>query len=133
MLNYQQQLQQQQFIPQQQSSNPSFGMDSTMSTDDNSSRDFPETHKSMWAINHLCISERGKSLTRVADSMCVTKTSSSVLSESESSYRTRSLPAWGKTKQRPVSITADLEELYTKVSGLAGRDRPTSLTNPFGR
>lgn len=70
VLNYQQQMQQQQYIPQQQSSNPSFGMDSTMSTDDNSSRDFPETHKSMWAINHLCISERGKSPTRPNVPMC---------------------------------------------------------------
>uniref|UniRef100_A0A1B0CMP8 Uncharacterized protein n=1 Tax=Lutzomyia longipalpis TaxID=7200 RepID=A0A1B0CMP8_LUTLO len=59
----------------------------------------PETHKSMWAINPLY-------------------TSSSVLSESEeSSYRTRSLPSWGKgAKQRPVSTTDDLEELYAKVN-----------------
>lgn len=33
-------------------------------------------------------------------------------------YRTRSLPSWGKgNKQRPVSTTDDLEELYAKVSG----------------
>lgn len=32
-------------------------------------------------------------------------------------YRTRSLPSWGKgNKQRPVSTTDDLEELYAKVS-----------------
>ncbi|XP_059608221.1 uncharacterized protein LOC132256057 [Phlebotomus argentipes] len=59
----------------------------------------PDTHKSMWAINPLYAS-------------------SSVLSESEeSSYRTRSLPSWGKgAKQRPVSTTDDLEELYAKVN-----------------
>ncbi|GAB0086918.1 G-box-binding factor-like [Sergentomyia squamirostris] len=64
----------------------------------------PDTHKSMWAINPLYAS-------------------SSVLSESEESYRTRSLPhgpLWGKgAKQRPVStgvITDDLEELYAKVN-----------------
>lgn len=36
-------------------------------------------------------------------------------------YRTRSLPSWGKgNKQRPVSTTDDLEELYAKVSGGGG-------------
>lgn len=38
-----------------------------------------------------------------------------VLCESDPNYRTRSLPAWGKGKQRPVSTTDDLEELYAKV------------------
>lgn len=36
-------------------------------------------------------------------------------SESETSYRTRSLPAWGKIKQRPVTITDDIANLYVKV------------------
>lgn len=36
-------------------------------------------------------------------------------SESETSYRTRSLPAWGKVKQRPVTITDDIATLYVKV------------------
>lgn len=41
----------------------------------------------------------------------------SVLSDTDSAYRTRSLPAWGKgNKQRPVSTTDDLEELYAKVN-----------------
>lgn len=31
------------------------------------------------------------------------------------SYRTRSLPSWGKNKQRPLSNADDLEELYAKV------------------
>lgn len=58
----------------------------------------PEIHKSMWAVNPLYAS-------------------SSVLSESDASYRTRSLPSWGKGgKQRPVSTTDDLEELYAKVN-----------------
>lgn len=40
-----------------------------------------------------------------------------VLNETDSSYRTRSLPAWGKgSKQRPVSTTDDMEELYAKVN-----------------
>ena len=39
-----------------------------------------------------------------------------VINETDSAYRTRSLPAWGKVKQRPVSTTDDLEELYAKVS-----------------
>lgn len=32
------------------------------------------------------------------------------------SYRTRSLPSWGKNKQRPLSNADDLEELYAKVN-----------------
>lgn len=36
-------------------------------------------------------------------------------SETETSYRTRSLPAWGKLKQRPVTITDDIATLYVKV------------------
>lgn len=40
-----------------------------------------------------------------------------VLNETDSAYRTRSLPAWGKgSKQRPVSTADDIEELYAKVS-----------------
>lgn len=34
------------------------------------------------------------------------------------SYRTRSLPSWGKNKQRPLSNADDLEELYAKVGYL---------------
>lgn len=54
-------------------------------------------HKSMWAVNPLYASN-------------------SVLSDTDSAYRTRSLPAWGKTKPRPVSTADDLEELYAKVN-----------------
>ncbi|KFB42163.1 AGAP013535-PA-like protein [Anopheles sinensis] len=36
--------------------------------------------------------------------------------ETGTSYRTRSLPSWGKNKQRPLSNADDLEELYAKVN-----------------
>lgn len=36
-------------------------------------------------------------------------------SECEANYRTNSLPAWGKLKQRPVTINDDIATLYVKV------------------
>lgn len=57
----------------------------------------PETHKSMWAINPLYASN-------------------TVLSENDAAYKSRSLPSWGKSKQRPISTADDLEELYAKVN-----------------
>lgn len=82
-----------------------------------SSQNIPETHKSMWAIN---ASENGgflfvlfgTSITFFLFFKC------SVLNETDSAYRTRSLPVWGKFKPRPVSTTDDLEELYAKVRRL---------------
>lgn len=35
--------------------------------------------------------------------------------DTSTTYRTRSLPSWGKNKQRPLSNADDLEELYAKV------------------
>uniref|UniRef100_A0A182SI34 Uncharacterized protein n=2 Tax=Neocellia TaxID=44535 RepID=A0A182SI34_9DIPT len=37
-------------------------------------------------------------------------------SDTNTTYRTRSLPSWGKNKQRPLSNADDLEELYAKVN-----------------
>uniref|UniRef100_A0A182N6B9 Uncharacterized protein n=1 Tax=Anopheles dirus TaxID=7168 RepID=A0A182N6B9_9DIPT len=36
--------------------------------------------------------------------------------DTSTTYRTRSLPSWGKNKQRPLSNADDLEELYAKVN-----------------
>uniref|UniRef100_A0A182MQX8 Uncharacterized protein n=1 Tax=Anopheles culicifacies TaxID=139723 RepID=A0A182MQX8_9DIPT len=36
--------------------------------------------------------------------------------DTNTTYRTRSLPSWGKNKQRPLSNADDLEELYAKVN-----------------
>lgn len=58
----------------------------------------PETHKSMWAVNTMYDSSQESS-------------------DAQSSYRTRSLPSWGKNgKQRPASTIDDLEELYAQVN-----------------
>ncbi|XP_058824194.1 G-box-binding factor-like [Topomyia yanbarensis] len=77
-------------------------------------------HKSMWAINPLYASSGvindstsaggrggiGGDGRRDNDDDAVGSTS----------YRTRSLPSWGKNKQRPLSNADDLEELYAKVN-----------------
>lgn len=86
--------------PQMQSYPSNHASPNQISSNGNSHQNInhPEIHKSMWAVNPLYAS-------------------SSVLSESDASYRTRSLPSWGKGgKQRPVSTTDDLEELYAKVN-----------------
>ncbi|XP_058119537.1 homeobox protein 13-like isoform X3 [Anopheles coustani] len=61
-----------------------------------------QLHKSMWAINPL-----------YASSGVINDESEG---ETGTSYRTRSLPSWGKNKQRPLSNADDLEELYAKVN-----------------
>ncbi|XP_049531313.1 putative mediator of RNA polymerase II transcription subunit 26 isoform X1 [Anopheles darlingi] len=61
-----------------------------------------QMHKSMWAINPLYASSGVISDENEADT--------------STSYRTRSLPSWGKNKQRPLSNADDLEELYAKVN-----------------
>lgn len=83
-------------------------------------------HKSMWAINPLYASNSGKSGTTYFITILILIFHNSsytfqftVLSDTDSAYRTRSLPAWGKgNKQRPVSTTDDLEELYAKVKSI---------------
>ncbi|KAJ6645562.1 hypothetical protein Bhyg_00768, partial [Pseudolycoriella hygida] len=76
---------------------PSPSLYAMCSSGHGSAQNIPETYKSMWAINPLC-------------------TSNGVLNETDTSYRTRSLPAWGKgSKQRPVSTADDIEELYAKL------------------
>ncbi|XP_031629989.1 uncharacterized protein LOC116345082 [Contarinia nasturtii] len=85
MLNYQQ-------FP----SSSSCGVNSNASSfDDCSFQNIPETHKSMWVLNPLYAS-------------------TSAFSECEN-YRTRSLPAWGRIKQRPVT-TDDIANLYVKMN-----------------
>lgn len=59
----------------------------------------PETHKSMWAVNTFYDSNQD-----------INNDSQSI------NYRTRSLPSWGKGKQRPASSIDDLEELYAQVN-----------------
>ncbi|KAG4071844.1 hypothetical protein HA402_006005 [Bradysia odoriphaga] len=84
--------------PHQINQYPSQSLYAMCSSGHGSAQNIPETHKSMWAINPLC-------------------TSNGVLNETDSAYRTRSLPAWGKgSKQRPVSTADDIEELYAKVN-----------------
>ncbi|XP_035778913.1 probable serine/threonine-protein kinase DDB_G0280133 [Anopheles albimanus] len=61
-----------------------------------------QMHKSMWAINPLYASSGVISDENEGDT--------------STSYRTRSLPSWGKNKQRPLSNADDLEELYAKVN-----------------
>ncbi|XP_058454530.1 G-box-binding factor-like isoform X1 [Malaya genurostris] len=75
-------------------------------------------HKSMWAINPLyassgVISESSSAGGRVGGDGRHDNDDDGVGS---TSYRTRSLPSWGKNKQRPLSNADDLEELYTKVN-----------------
>ncbi|XP_062534420.1 G-box-binding factor-like isoform X2 [Armigeres subalbatus] len=64
-------------------------------------------HKSMWAINPLYASSGG-----------INDASGDGTDEDcgSTSYRTRSLPSWGKNKQRPLSNADDLDELYAKVN-----------------
>lgn len=84
----------------------------------------PDGHKSMWAINNLHSSNSGEFLTGEREKRSKEISLSNIrlflsgLSDMElAAYRTRSLPSWGKgNKQRPVSTTDDLEELYAKVS-----------------
>lgn len=58
----------------------------------------PETHKSMWTVNTMYDSSQDSN-------------------DTQSNYRTRSLPSWGKNgKQRPASTVDDLDELYAQVN-----------------
>ncbi|XP_058055612.1 G-box-binding factor-like [Anopheles bellator] len=61
-----------------------------------------QLHKSMWAINPLYASSGVMNDDHEGDT--------------STSYRTRSLPSWGKNRQRPLSNADDLEELYAKVN-----------------
>ncbi|XP_053680795.1 G-box-binding factor-like [Anopheles nili] len=61
-----------------------------------------QLHKSMWAINPLYASSGVINDDNEGDT--------------STTYRTRSLPSWGKNKQRPLSNADDLEELYAKVN-----------------
>ncbi|XP_052863166.1 G-box-binding factor-like [Anopheles cruzii] len=61
-----------------------------------------QLHKSMWAINPLYASSGVINDDNEGDT--------------STSYRTRSLPSWGKNRQRPLSNADDLEELYAKVN-----------------
>lgn len=55
----------------------------------------PDLYKSLWAVN--------------------TKNSEESLTNGDSQYKSRSLPAWGK-KQRPVSNSVDYDEVYIKTN-----------------
>ncbi|KAL1374094.1 hypothetical protein pipiens_018280, partial [Culex pipiens pipiens] len=79
-------------------------------------------HKSMWAINPLYASSGV-----ISDGLSGGSGGSGGGSgldgrgdageeAGSTSYRTRSLPSWGKNKQRPLSNADDLEELYAKVN-----------------
>lgn len=91
-----------------------------LSSNNSSSQHLPSDvhHKSMWAVNPLYASNSGRyhCVLWWNSYLLFCMHNSVVLNESDSAYRTRSLPAWGKFKQRPVSTTDDLEELYAKVS-----------------
>ncbi|XP_055607414.1 G-box-binding factor-like isoform X2 [Uranotaenia lowii] len=74
-------------------------------------------HKSMWAINPLyassgVIHDSGSSRGRGSGGFEDDDDDDS----GNTSYRTRSLPSWGKNKQRPLSNADDLDELYAKVN-----------------
>lgn len=79
----------------------------------------------MWVLNPLYASTSGTHFeNNLLYSSIVLKINSlndlqyyyAAFSESETSYRTRSLPAWGKGRQRPVTaITDDIATLYVKV------------------
>nr|XP_029730053.1 BMP-2-inducible protein kinase-like [Aedes albopictus]XP_029730057.1 BMP-2-inducible protein kinase-like [Aedes albopictus]XP_029730063.1 BMP-2-inducible protein kinase-like [Aedes albopictus]XP_029730067.1 BMP-2-inducible protein kinase-like [Aedes albopictus]XP_029730072.1 BMP-2-inducible protein kinase-like [Aedes albopictus]XP_029730078.1 BMP-2-inducible protein kinase-like [Aedes albopictus]XP_029730082.1 BMP-2-inducible protein kinase-like [Aedes albopictus]XP_029730084.1 BMP-2-indu len=68
-------------------------------------------HKSMWAINPLYASSGV-----INDSSTGGGGDGTDEDCGSTSYRTRSLPSWGKNKQRPLSNADDLEELYAKVN-----------------
>lgn len=110
MLNYQQ-------FP----SSSTCGVNSTASSfDDGSLQNIPDTHKSMWVLNPLYASTSGKnsnSQQPQSEFKLFHQIFSiwTAFSESETNYRTRSLPAWGKLKQRPITITDDIANLYIKV------------------
>lgn len=114
---------------QQYPSDSSCGINSnTTSVDDCSFHHLPETHKSMWAINPFYASNVGRFLTVFSRKLFTLYMNvqidwfrSNVFEialgecESSSNYRTRSLPAWGKIKQRPLSTADNIAELYAKV------------------
>ncbi|XP_021710957.1 probable basic-leucine zipper transcription factor P [Aedes aegypti] len=68
-------------------------------------------HKSMWAINPLYASSGV-----INDGSTGGGGDGTDEDCGSTSYRTRSLPSWGKNKQRPLSNADDLEELYAKVN-----------------
>lgn len=110
--------------PHQINQYPSHSLYAMCSSGHGSTQNIPETHKSMWAINPLCTSnggneknERHINLKYLNRWILFSSTLFTVLNDTDNAYRTRSLPAWGKgSKQRPVSTTDDIEELYAKVS-----------------
>ncbi|XP_055544855.1 G-box-binding factor-like isoform X1 [Wyeomyia smithii] len=78
-------------------------------------------HKSMWAINPLyassgVINDGGTGVGRSGTGGGSGRHDNDDDAVGSTSYRTRSLPSWGKNKQRPLSNADDLEELYAKVN-----------------
>lgn len=111
MLNYQQ-------FPSSSSCGVSNSIASSF--DDCSMQNVPETHKSMWVLNPLYASTSGKKTVMnvswpLKNRNCKIYKFISAFSECEANYRTNSLPAWGKLKQRPVTINDDIANLYVKV------------------